>query len=306
MSDGKRGCFAFRSPTGAISHEFRGILSNMRWLVLSIPLLASAASLQVTPNIIRQGETLRVTAPAGSASARLHGRTIRLFPHETSTFGLMPIPAAEPPGKYILEVLDGGNAVIASTEVTVRNAHYPSQNISINKTLSELKPEPGEAETVAAFRKLVTETRLWNEPFAVPVASCMTSRFGVRRLHNGRDTGNYHAGLDLRAREGDPIHATAAGTVVIARQFAVHGGTVGIDHGQGLGSIYLHMSKIKAVEGSKVERGEIVGYAGSTGRSTAPHLHWSVYVNGVPVSPLQWTPVRSCYSPVKPPRAKKR
>ena len=259
-------------------------------------MLARAASLDVIPNIVRQGETVRVTAPAAAASARLGGRTIRLFPQEGGTFGLMPIPAAEKPGKYVLEALDGSEAVIGSATITVRDAHYPSQNLSISQALSELKPSPGETETVAEFRNRVSDTRSWKEPFTAPVSGCMTSRFGVRRLHNGKDTGDYHGGLDLRARQGDPIRATTAGTVIVARQFELHGGTVGIDHGQGLASMYLHMSRIAAVEGATVQQGDVIGYAGSTGRSTAPHLHWSLYVNGIPVSPSQWAPVRSCYS----------
>jgi murein DD-endopeptidase MepM/ murein hydrolase activator NlpD len=122
----------------------------------------------------------------------------------------------------------------------------------------------------------------------------MTSRFGVRRFRNGKPTGSYHGGLDLRAREGQPVRATAAGTVAIARQFALRGGTVGIDHGQGLTSMYLHMSKIAAAEGAAVQAGDVIGYAGSTGRSTAPHLHWSINVNGIPVAPLQWVKIGSC------------
>ena len=265
-------------------------------LLLFAALLSHAASLDVKPDTVRQGETLHVTAPAGATKARLNGRIVRLFPQEGGVFGLMPIPALEKPGKYVLEALDAGDAVIASESVTVRDAHYPTQNISISQTLSELKPSPGETETVAEFRNHVSEMRFWSEPLGAPVPGCMTSRFGLRRLHNGKPTGDYHGGLDLRAREGDPIRATTAGTVVIARQFALHGGTVGIDHGQGLESIYLHMSRVAAVEGATVQKGDVIGYAGSTGRSTAPHLHWSLYVNGVPVSPLQWVAVRSCYA----------
>jgi murein DD-endopeptidase MepM/ murein hydrolase activator NlpD len=148
----------------------------------------------------------------------------------------------------------------------------------------------------AAFRDLVSDIRFWTEPLQAPVPGCRTSPFGVRRLRNGKPTGDYHSGLDLRARVGQPIRATAAGAVHIARQWTVRGGTVGIDHGQGLTSMYLHMSKIEAQEGAQVQAGDVIGYAGSTGRSNAPHLHWALYVNGIPVSPLQWTAIPSCYA----------
>jgi murein DD-endopeptidase MepM/ murein hydrolase activator NlpD len=74
----------------------------------------------------------------------------------------------------------------------------------------------------------------------------------------------------------------------------IHGNTVGIDHGQGVESIYLHLSRFAVAEGAQVARGDVIGYAGSTGRSTAPHLHWSVYVNGVPVDPAQWVSLKPC------------
>jgi len=277
----------------------------MRWLIFWIAAVAWAAPVEVTPISVRQGETVRIAAPANGAGARMNGRTVRLFPDASGAFGLMPVPVEDLPGPYKLEVLDASGAVVDSATVTVRDAHYPSQNIVIAQALAELKPAPGEAETVAAFRKLVSGVRFWKEPLASPVPGCMTSRFGVKRLRNGKPTGDYHAGLDLRARAGDPIRATAAGTVILARQLTLQGGVVGLDHGQGLESMYMHMSKIEAAEGAQVRQGDVVGYAGSTGRSTAPHLHWGIYVNGVAVSPLQWVPIRSCSPAPKPPPAKR-
>jgi len=82
--------------------------------------------------------------------------------------------------------------------------------------------------------------------------------------------------------------------VKIVRAWNIHGGTVAIDHGQGLQSIYLHMSKFATAEGAVVKKGDVIGYVGSTGRSTAPHLHWSLYANGVPVNPRQWVPLTAC------------
>jgi murein DD-endopeptidase MepM/ murein hydrolase activator NlpD len=228
-------------------------------------------------------------------SARLDGRIIRLFPQkEGGSFGLMPVPVLEKPGAYRLEVLDKSGKTVRTSEITVIDAHFPRQNIVISKSLSELKASPDEAEITSSFRKEVSDVRYWEEPLNKPVPGCMTSLFGVQRLHNGKPTGDYHGGLDLRAAAGTPIRAAASGVVKIARQFNLHGGTVAIDHGQGFESMYLHMSKIVAVEGSTVHKGDVIGFAGSTGRSTAPHLHWTLYVSGVPVNPLQWVKVTPC------------
>lgn len=253
--------------------------------------------------VIPQGNTLRVHSAVAAADASFDGRTIRMFAQkEGGWLGLMPIPATEKPGEYKLEILGANGAVIETRSVIVRDAHFPSQNVVISKALSELKPTLDETDITASFRKEVLDTRYWAEPLIEPVPGCMTSLFGVRRLHNGKPTGDYHAGLDIRAAQGTPIHAASAGVVKIARMFALHGGTVAIDHGQGLQSMYLHMSRIAATEGATVQKGDVLGYAGSTGRSTAPHLHWSLYVNSVPVNPLEWVKVRPCTAPRAPKR----
>lgn len=267
----------------------------IRWAGLCLTITAYAETFTIAPLIIRQGETLRLQSSGVTATARLNGRIVRMFPEATGgSFGLMPVPALEQPGKYLVEFLDSTGVVVHSSSVTVRDARFPAQNVVISKEAAELKPSPDEMETVAAFRRAVSDIRHWTDPFAPPVAGCRTSPFGVQRLHNGKRTGNFHAGVDQRSAAGTPIRAISGGVVKIVRQWNVHGGTVAIDHGQGLGSIYLHMSRFATTEGAEVHKGDIVGYVGSTGRSTAPHLHWSLYANGVPVNPGQWIRIQGC------------
>ena len=170
------------------------------------------------------------------------------------------------------------------------DAHFPKQNVVIQQSVAELKPSPGESEAAAEFRKNVSGTRYWSDPLALPVRGCMTSPYGVARYLNGSPTGDIHGGLDQRSPAGAPIHAVAAGVVKLVREWSLHGNTVAIDHGQGLESMYLHMSKFAVEEGAVVK----LGYVGSTGRSNAPHLHWTLYVNGVPVNPREWVQVAPC------------
>lgn len=266
-------------------------------------LTATAAwAVELTPAIVRQGETVRVTASAGAAAVRVNGRTSKLFPQDGGAFGLFAVPVLESPGKYTVEVLASDNTVLESTPLTVRDAHYPSQNVVMAAQTAALQPSPEETAMSAAFRDLVSDVRFWKEPFTSPVPGCLTSRFGVLRLRNGKPTGDFHGGVDLRAPTGQPVRATAAGAVRIARQFPLRGGTVGIDHGQGLTSMYLHLSKIEAQEGPQVQAGDVIGYAGATGRANAPHLHWAIYVNGIAVSPMQWRPVAACAGKPAPKR----
>jgi murein DD-endopeptidase MepM/ murein hydrolase activator NlpD len=271
--------------------------------VLALYFLLLAAD--VSPTTAPQGGVIRVHTAGVDQTARMNGRVIRLFPqNDGGSFGLMPIPALEKPGAYDLHIVGKDGAVVESTSVTVRDAHFHSQNIILNEQLSELKPAPGETEEATAFRNAVSNDRYWTEPLIAPVTGCVTSPFGVRRLHNGKVTGDYHAGLDQRSPNGGPIRAVTGGVVKLVREWRLHGNTVAIDHGQGVESIYLHMSKFATHEGAVVHQGDVIGYVGSTGRSTGPHLHWSLYVNGVPVNPTLWIQMQECAPGAKKARKK--
>jgi murein DD-endopeptidase MepM/ murein hydrolase activator NlpD len=275
----------------------------LHFFLIGIASALSGQTFDVTPLTVNQGGVLRVRSSNSAESARMNGRVIRLFPQkEGGALGLMPVPAAEKPGNYKVELIDKNGNSLQSAAVTVQDAHFPTQNLIISEELSKLKPSPGETEAVAAFKNTVSDMRYWNEPFAAPVSGCLTSPFGVKRLHNGKPTGDYHTGFDQRSPANGPIRALAAGVVKIVREFNLHGGTIAIDHGQGVESIYLHMSKFATTEGAIVEKGDVIGYVGSTGRSTAPHLHWGVYVNGVAVNPAQWVQLHACAAKRKAPR----
>ena len=279
-------------------------------MFLLILLAASAygqerPSVEVSPVSVLQGGVVRVRSSGTDQTAKMNGRVVRLFSQkDASALGLMPIPSAEKPGSYDLQVIGKDGKIVQTTAITVRDAHFRSQNIVLNEQLSELKPAPGETEEATAFRKNVSDERHWTEPLIAPVSGCLTSPFGVKRLHNGKVTGDYHAGLDQRSPNGGPIRAATGGVVKLVRPWKLHGNTVAIDHGQGVETIYLHMSKFAASEGAIVKQGDVIGYVGSTGRSTGPHLHWSMYVNGVPVNPSLWIHVQECAPNAKKARKK--
>lgn len=261
----------------------------MRWFLFFC--LAGGAGAQVfdaAPVKPLQGYVVKVTSDK-AASARLNGRKVTLFPQaDGPALGLMPIPTLEAPGKYQLDFLDQSGAVLRSTEITVEDAYYPRENITIAPQTSSLKPSPGEQATVGKFKDEILPERYWKEPFEAPVPGCVTSPYGSTRLHNGKLTGDFHAGIDQRGAAGTPIHPITPGVVKIVQKWNLRGGTVAIDHGQGLESIYLHMSAFHATEGQQVTPNDVIGYVGSTGRSTGPHVHWTMYVNSVPVNPAQW------------------
>ena len=238
---------------------------------------------------VKQGEVFRVLSDG--ATATLEQRTIRLFPQAGApNLGLMPIAVTQKLGKYIIVIHDVHGTKLKEIPIEVVDAHYPRQNIRASKAIKSLTALPGEMETIGAFNHAVSDKRMWAEPFLSPTPQCMNSLFGVMRYHNGKPTGNFHKGVDLRSPMGTPIHAISAGIVKISKMYRLHGGFVGIDHGQGITSNYLHMSKLGVAEGTAVKAGDVIGYVGATGFATGPHLHWGLYVNGVPVNPGQWIP----------------
>jgi lysostaphin len=200
-----------------------------------------------------------------------------------------PISSA---GSRSLKVLDASAKVLASTSLTVMATSFQTQAIRVSKQTAGLSPQAGEMEAIASLKALKTAKRYWDFPlqFNAPVPQCMNSPFGVKRVVNGVFTGNIHKGIDQKSPQGQLIKAPESGKVQLARAFRLHGGTVGLDHGQGLTSIYIHMSQISVNEGDIVVKGQAIGKVGSTGFAAGPHLHWGAFVQGVSVDPLHLTP----------------
>ena len=143
------------------------------------------------------------------------------------------------------------------------------------------------------YRELAEQTRAYqtfspNQPsnlmFDKPVNGPLSSPFGLRRFFTGEER-NPHSGLDFAVGAGTPIKSPAAGKVILIGNYFFNGNTVFVDHGQGLISMFCHMSKIDVKLGQSLPRGGIVGRVGSTGRATGPHMHWNVSLNDTRVDP---------------------
>jgi murein DD-endopeptidase MepM/ murein hydrolase activator NlpD len=266
---------------------------------------AGAQKCTVKPAVISLGQTVRLSCAVPTTSAKLNDRAVRLFPQSTGgSQGLMPIAVADTPGAYSIEFLAGDGTSVASAKLTIRRTTFPTQNVVLAPQIEALHSTAEDIQTLTEFRNTVSDTKYWEDPLTAPVPGCVLSPFGVKRLHNGKATGEFHAGIDQRSPAGRPVRAVAGGTVKIAQPFAVLGGTVAIDHGQGLETMYLHMSKLLVEPGAQVKKGEVIGYVGATGRANGPHLHWVVDVNGVPVNPQQWVALKSCGSEKAKPSSK--
>jgi murein DD-endopeptidase MepM/ murein hydrolase activator NlpD len=151
------------------------------------------------------------------------------------------------------------------------------------RTLERVHTEQALKQQIFAHK---SPLRLWSGSFVVPIVSIVTEPFGTERTFNGT-VQSVHQGLDYRAERGTPISAMNSGTILLARDLFFEGNTVVIDHGQGLLTLYLHLSEIGVKEGDQVERGQVVGKTGATGRVTAPHLHVAVRWQGIYLDPAR-------------------
>lgn len=252
-------------------------------------------------NTISQGGILviRVETAASLEQAltlKTGNKSLPLYKQPSGSYeAVLGISVDDKPGKHLLQITDSSGKILTHSQFTVTDGKFPRQNIQVSKSTKGLQPLPGEMEAIQALKAARSDTRHWSGSFISPTPDCENSPFGVKRYHNGVYTQDYHKGVDLRSPQGRPIKAIANGVVQISEpRFRLHGGTVGLDHGQGLSSIYIHMSKVLVEKGQQVKKGDVIGHVGSTGFATGPHLHWGLYANGTPVNPDQWIRVPRC------------
>ena len=207
-------------------------------------------------------------------------------------YAIAGVSLETPPGSYSL-ALKGTTAVGKELGfqriLSVKAAKYPSVHVSVSSKFTEPSAEQLKqiSEDKAVKQDLfarVTPEREWSGEFHAPVEARISDIFGTRRVFNGK-VQSMHQGLDYAVPAGTPIAALNRGTVLLARPLYFEGNCVVLDHGQGLLTLYLHMSEIKVKEGDQVERGQRLGLSGGTGRATGPHLHVAVRWQGVYLDP---------------------
>lgn len=175
--------------------------------------------------------------------------------------------------------------------VEIHAAHYRTETLRVEPRFVE--PGPDEMKRIEAEVALKDEVfgasaaePLWSGDFRAPVAARPTDSFGVRRMFNGK-LASVHKGMDFRAAAGTPVHAANNGVVVLARLMYFEGNCVVIDHGLGLYTISMHLSRIDVHEGDHIVKGQRLGLSGATGRVTGPHLHWAVRWQGAYLDPAK-------------------
>ncbi len=295
---------------------FRPMLSMLCFIIASLSSLQIVdASENHTPNAKKQftgkqGEVLWIEVPVSHPESQVNGtllkRKIPFFPITESTFAaLVGIDMQDPPGKQTLRVTIQTEQTtdhltypieIIKEDYSVQRLKLPKNKVDLNaKTLKRVRLE--QKEMSAAFLNIGRQP-LWESAFLEPVKGTVTGRFGSRRVINGQKK-RPHSGEDIAAPKGTPVLAVNSGTVVAAVDHFFSGKGVIIDHGVGLFSMYFHLSEINVQNGQTLQKGEILGKVGATGRATGPHLHWGIRLNGARVNPYALTtlPIRKSGKP---------
>lgn len=271
-------------------------LGLLAWAAFSAPV--QALQVRVRPNNPRIGDTLSVVveldnlAVGDSPTVRMGQKTYPTFMVGPNRFrALLPSTPLDRPGRLVFQVF--GEGEVRNIAVWMSDRTFPIQSIWLPPDKESLEGTDYEFDRVAAFKELVTSQKFWDGPFLRPHRGPVTTVFGVRRYYNGEFAFNYyHRGVDYAGETGSPVLAPAAGRVALvgleSNGFELHGNTVGIDHGQGVLSIFIHLSRVDVKEGDMVQAGQVIGGVGATGASTGPHLHWGLYVHGKSVDPVPW------------------
>jgi murein DD-endopeptidase MepM/ murein hydrolase activator NlpD len=175
--------------------------------------------------------------------------------------------------------------------VNVQSRAFGVQHLTLSKSQAgkySAEETKREKRLIGAALDLVTAERRWSGNFLMPVEGRVSTEFGLQRYVNGRFSYR-HRGVDIACPEGTPVKAAADGVVSLTDDsFILHGQTVIIDHGQGVSTLYIHLSEILVGAGREVHQGEVIGRVGSTGVATGPHLHFAVYAHHEPVDPFFW------------------
>lgn len=242
---------------------------------------------------VGNGKSVVIPLDSPQGVLQLPDRNITVLPHPVypnEGFAIIPIDYYKQP--QIIEAQWLKSNEHRNVKINVINSLYPTEVLSVDSSkvsppaeaLQRIAQEKAEAERIYNYS---TPERYWNKPFVRPIDSITTSEYGSARTYNGV-LKSYHGGVDFRAKTPLPILASNDGVVVLVKERYYSGGTVIIDHGEGVYSCYFHLSEFNVKAGDPIIQGQNIALSGATGRITGPHLHFGFMVQGVQTDPLEF------------------
>ena len=259
-------------------------------VMLSVSSVA-AFQVRVEPRTIAPGDPFLITVkgldPALVPRASVFGREFGFVPcGKRCAVAVGGADIAVKPGRYRGAVAAGREK--RSVVIRVRAHAFPVIRVTLPEekvAISDVDAERvvREENLLRALWKEQTEKR-WEGEFMLPLRNEISTQFGVKRIMNGGKE-SVHRGIDIRGASGEEVRASNRGIVVLAEELFFGGNTLVLDHGMGIYTVYMHLDRFHKGTGEEALKGEIIGYVGTTGRSTGPHLHFGVKVQEVSVNP---------------------
>ncbi|MGM0508561.1 MAG: M23 family metallopeptidase [Fusobacteriota bacterium] len=251
-------------------------------------------SIQINKERYFQGEIVKILGNNEIENMQVEflGNKYKFQNEEDKNILLIPISYWTNIGEYNINLINK-DKVIFSEKLQVESGNFDKSYLKVSKENEEKvrpvnkenqKRKSNDKKLVYSARQKSSNKRLWKENFIWPLEGIITTKFGATRYHNNK-LANRHNGIDIAAPKGTPIKATNTGEISLSADLLRTGNTVIIDHGWDIYSSYLHLSELLVEEGDFVKKGDIIGYVGSTGFSTGPHLHWSISIGRVFIDP---------------------
>ncbi len=281
------------------------IIPGTEPMQVALDLPAPILSLEIRPQNFVEGKTGRVqltTSAAVSVSGTFINQTLRDSPDaaNTSHILLVGIPVGTAAAVYPLQLTltdAAGSQTPLSMNIQIAAGNYRRESLTVTGDRARLLDpviEDAELNHLREVTSVFTPTRYFEGAMGLPTAAPLSSPFGSSRSYNGEGFSRVHTGADFAAAAGSPILAPAAGVVAFVGPLDVRGNVTIIDHGWGVFTVYCHQSEQYVAVGDQISPRQVIGATGSTGRVTGSHLHWELWIDGVPVDPMQW--VRESFS----------
>lgn len=294
----------------------RGAVAGLSLLLAACAVVPTPPLARTTPALSARPQVLQVQAPASVARPERTGFTytgnrtqggllLGIAPERTRQllFDGVAVPVAAD-GRFVIAfdrdaapsatlVATRDDGQIVRDTLTVAPRAWDISRLSTLPKIPLPQPEfdrlrPAELAQIVAARRLQTDAQGWRQAFIWPTTGRISTLFGSQRIYRNGEAGSYHSGLDVAKPTGSVIVAPADGVVILAADhpFTLEGNLLMIDHGMGLNSAFLHLSRIDVRVGDHVRRGQPIALSGATGRATGPHLHWSLRWNAAKIDPL--------------------
>lgn len=245
------------------------------------------ASFSYSGSMIQGGIVIGI-APAGTSLLTFDGASV---PVAGDGRFLIGFDRDAPPAASLVATLDDGRVIRDTLTIAPRG-----WDVSRLDTLPKIplpqpafdRLRPAELAQIGAARRTASDSQGWRQTFLWPTTGRISTLFGSQRLYKNGEAGSYHSGLDIAKPIGSVILAPADGVVILAADhpFTLEGNLLMVDHGMGLNSAFMHLSRIDVRVGERVRRGQPIALSGMTGRATGPHLHWGLKWREAKIDPL--------------------